>query len=114
MSGTGAFARPAAAPVLEAAVRAALAGVPDPEMPVVSVVDLGMIHAVEVGPADGDPIRVEILPTFLGCPAQAIIGAAIRDGLAGFGRPIVVQPTLAVPWSTERRIKPASRSNMVG
>ena len=97
------------ASVLETAVRAALADVADPELPVVSVVDLGMVHAVEVGAADGDPIRVEILPTFLGCPAQAIIGEAIRDGLAGFGRPVVVTSTLAVPWSTER-ITPAGRA----
>jgi ring-1,2-phenylacetyl-CoA epoxidase subunit PaaD len=90
------------APTLEAAVHAALAAVPDPELPVASVVDLGMIHAVAVGPAADDPIRVEVLPTFLGCPAQAIIGAAIQDGLAGFGRPVVVETTLAVPWSTDR------------
>ena len=92
----------AVAPTLEAAVHAALAAVPDPELPVASVVDLGMIHVVEVGPGSDDPIRVEVLPTFLGCPAQAIIGAAIRDGLAGFGRPVVVETTLAVPWSTDR------------
>lgn len=90
------------APTLDVAVHAALAAVPDPELPVVSLVDLGMIHAVEVGAGDGDPIRVEVLPTFLGCPAQAIIGAAIRDGLAGFGRPVVVESTLVVPWTTDR------------
>jgi ring-1,2-phenylacetyl-CoA epoxidase subunit PaaD len=94
------------APSLEAAVRSALAEVPDPELPVVSVVDLGMIHAVEVGPAADDPIRVEVLPTFLGCPAQRIIGDAIRDGLEGFGRPVEVQSTLVVPWTTDR-ITPA-------
>jgi ring-1,2-phenylacetyl-CoA epoxidase subunit PaaD len=93
---------PTATPTLEAAVRAALAAVPDPELPVVSVVDLGMVHAVDVGAADGEPIRVAVLPTFLGCPAGAIIGDAIREGLAGFGRPVVVESTLAVPWSTDR------------
>ena len=92
----------APAPTLVSAVHAALAAVPDPELPVASVVDLGMIHTVEIGPAADDPIHVAVLPTFLGCPAQAIIGAAIRDGLAGFGRPVVVESTLAVPWSPDR------------
>ncbi|MFL5683198.1 MAG: metal-sulfur cluster assembly factor, partial [Chloroflexota bacterium] len=52
----------------ERAVRAALADVPDPELPMLSVVDLGIVHRVDVSPADGS-IRVEILPTFVGCPA---------------------------------------------
>ena len=43
-------------------VRAALAEVPDPELPVLSVVDLGIVHRVEV---DADGIRVVILPTFV-------------------------------------------------
>ena len=94
---------------LETAVRAALAAIPDPELPVVSVVDLGMIHRVEVGPGTADPIRVSILPTFLGCPAQAIIGDAIRDRLSGFGRPVEVEATLVVPWSPDR-ISPAGHA----
>ena len=44
----------------------ALAGVPDPEIPVVSVVDLGVVREVEVA---GDRVRVEFTPTMLGCPA---------------------------------------------
>ena len=55
------------------------------------------------------PIRVEILPTFIGCPALDLIAAAIRDGLAGFGRDVVVEPTFAVPWTTDR-ITPAGRA----
>jgi ring-1,2-phenylacetyl-CoA epoxidase subunit PaaD len=98
---------------IRTAVEAALAVVPDPELPVVSLVDLGMVHDVEIGPGDGDPIRVAILPTFLGCPAGAIIGAAIRDGLAGFGRPVVVEWTMAVPWTTDR-ITPAGLAALAG
>ena len=97
------------APPIEAAVQAALAAIPDPELPVASVVDLGMIHAVEIGPGVADAIRVDVLPTFLGCPAQTIIGAAIRDGLAGFGRPVEVRTTHVVPWSTDR-ITPEGRA----
>ena len=51
-----------------------------------SVVDLGIVHRVEVAPADGS-IRVEILPTFVGCPALELIKAAIATRLAAFGRP---------------------------
>ena len=83
----------------EAAVRAALAAVPDPEIPVVSVVDLGMVESVDVGT---DTIRVELLPTFVGCPALDMIGASVRAGLAAFGRPVDVEFGYRVPWTSER------------
>ena len=83
----------------EAAVRAALAAVPDPEIPVVSVVDLGMVESVDVG---RDMIRVELLPTFVGCPALDMIGASVRAGLAAFGRPVDVEFGYRVPWTSER------------
>ena len=93
------MARPAT--LDEAAVRAALAEVPDPELPMLSVVDLGIVHRVEVasGPA---PIRVEILPTFVGCPALELIKAAIAERLERFGRPVEVTPTFEVPWTSDR------------
>ncbi len=84
------------------AVVATVEAIPDPELPVVSIGDLGMVHAVEVGEAPDDPIRVEILPTFLGCPAVELLTDTIRDGLAGFGRPVEVRPTHVVPWTTDR------------
>ena len=83
----------------EAAVRAILARVPDPELPVTSVVDLGMIHAVQVGAAG---IEVTVLPTFLGCPALELILGSIRDALTPLGMPVEVRTTLAVPWTSER------------
>jgi ring-1,2-phenylacetyl-CoA epoxidase subunit PaaD len=83
-------------------VRAALAEVMDPELPMLSVIDLGIVHRVEIGPADGSPIRVEILPTFVGCPALELIRASIVDRLAVLGRPVRVDVTFAVPWTTER------------
>ena len=60
-------------------VRAVLVEVPDPELPVLSVVDLGIIHRVEV---DAAGIRVVILPTFVGCPALDVIRGSIADRLA--------------------------------
>jgi ring-1,2-phenylacetyl-CoA epoxidase subunit PaaD len=95
----------------EAAVMAALAEVMDPELPMLSVVDLGIIHRVEVAPADG-PIRVEILPTFIGCPALALIKASIADRLASFGRPVEVTATFEIPWTSER-ISPAGRAALL-
>jgi ring-1,2-phenylacetyl-CoA epoxidase subunit PaaD len=87
------------AAVDEAAVRAALADVPDPEIPIVSVVDLGMVEDVEVR---HDRIRVELLPTFVGCPALEAIRAAVEERLGVFGRPLEIQFSFRVPWSSER------------
>jgi len=83
----------------EATVRAALAGVLDPEIPVVSVVDLGMVETVDV---EADRIRVEMLPTFIGCPALDLIRDSVVGRLAGFGRPVEVDFGFRVPWSSDR------------
>ena len=83
----------------ESAVRLALTDVADPEIPVVSVVDLGMIERVEVRP---DAIRVELLPTFVGCPAVDMIRTAVADRLSVFGRPVFVDTTFRVPWTSDR------------
>jgi ring-1,2-phenylacetyl-CoA epoxidase subunit PaaD len=80
-------------------VRTALAEVPDPELPVLSVVDLGIVHRVEV---DAAGIRVVILPTFVGCPALDVIRASIAERLGVFGLPVVVNTTFEVPWSSDR------------
>ena len=95
----------------ETTVRAALADVPDPELPMLSIVDLGIVHRVDVGP-DGDPIRVEILPTFVGCPALELIKASIVERLAALGRPVEVMATFEVPWTSDR-ISPAGRQALL-
>jgi ring-1,2-phenylacetyl-CoA epoxidase subunit PaaD len=100
-SGGGAARRPEAT---EAAVRAALTEIPDPELPVLSIVDLGVVHRVVVG-ASG--IEVAILPTFVGCPALDVMRASIVDHLgARFDRPVRVETTFEVPWTSDR-ISPA-------
>jgi ring-1,2-phenylacetyl-CoA epoxidase subunit PaaD len=83
----------------EQAVWAALAEVPDPEIPVVSVVDLGMVRSVEL---DGERLRVELLPTFVGCPALELIRAAVAARLAGMAPEVQVEMTFAEPWTSER------------
>jgi ring-1,2-phenylacetyl-CoA epoxidase subunit PaaD len=94
-------------PVDEAAVRAALTEVMDPELPMLSVVDLGIVHRVTVPAGDG-AIGVEILPTFVGCPALEFIKASIAERLGAFGRPVQVVATFEVPWTSER-ISPDGR-----
>jgi ring-1,2-phenylacetyl-CoA epoxidase subunit PaaD len=83
----------------EPRVRAVLAEVADPEIPAVSVVDLGMVDRVSL---DGDAIRVELLPTFVGCPALDAIRTAVEDRLAVFGRPVHVDFGYRVPWTADR------------
>jgi ring-1,2-phenylacetyl-CoA epoxidase subunit PaaD len=83
----------------EAAVRAALSEVPDPEIPIVSVVDLGMIEAVDVSDRR---IRVELLPTFIGCPALDMIRDSVAARLESFGRPVEVDVSFRVPWTSDR------------
>jgi ring-1,2-phenylacetyl-CoA epoxidase subunit PaaD len=84
-----------------AAVMALLAEVPDPELPMLSVVDLGIVHRVDVG-SGGGPIRIEILPTFVGCPALELIKASIAERVATLGQPVEVIATFAIPWTTDR------------
>jgi ring-1,2-phenylacetyl-CoA epoxidase subunit PaaD len=81
-------------------VRATLATVPDPELPVLSVIDLGIVHRVDVRP---DGIDVAILPTFVGCPALDVIRSTIAERLGErFGRPVRVETTFEVPWTSDR------------
>jgi ring-1,2-phenylacetyl-CoA epoxidase subunit PaaD len=81
------------------AVRRALAEVLDPELPVLSVVDLGIVHRVHV---ERHSIQVVILPTFVGCPALDVIRATIADRLGEFGLPVQVDTTFEVPWTSDR------------
>jgi len=92
----------------ERAVWDALAEVPDPEIPVVSVVDLGIVRSVEL---DGGRLRVELLPTFVGCPALEVIRDSVAARLAGMAPTVEVELTFAEPWTSER-ITPAGRRKL--
>ena len=89
---------PAADPT-RARVLGILRTVHDPEIPTVSIVDLGLVHDVR---RDGDAIRVELLPTFVACPALEVIRERVTDALRALGRPVTVDFTFAVPWTTDR------------
>lgn len=81
------------------AVLAAIEDVADPEIPTVSVVELGMVERIEVRP---DSISVELLPTFVGCPAVEVIREAVATRLSAFGRPVSVTMTFSTPWTSDR------------
>ena len=94
--------------VTEQQVWDALAEIPDPEIPVISLVDLGVIRSVDVS---RDQVRVEFTPTFLGCPALEVMRDAMAERIAALG----VQPDVQVisddSWSTDR-ITPAGREKL--
>ncbi|WP_265528045.1 1,2-phenylacetyl-CoA epoxidase subunit PaaD [Sphingomicrobium marinum] len=78
-----------------AAIMDVLAGVPDPEIPVISVVDLGIVRGIEDG-------KVVITPTYSGCPATAAIEADVRAALDANGfRDVMIETRLSPPWSTD-------------
>lgn len=76
-------------------IRAVLETVMDPEIPVVSVVDLGIVREVSAE-------RVAITPTYSGCPATEVIERTIREALdaAGYGD-VRIETELAPPWTTD-------------
>ncbi|MCO5180814.1 MAG: phenylacetate-CoA oxygenase subunit PaaJ [Anaerolineae bacterium] len=77
----------------------ALEAVMDPEIPVISVVDMGIVRAVEM-PADG--VVVTMTPTFSGCPALDVMRRDIETAVRDLGiERVTVQTVLHPPWSTE-------------
>jgi ring-1,2-phenylacetyl-CoA epoxidase subunit PaaD len=87
------------APVTEAQVAQVLTNVADPEIPAVSIVELGMVDRIVV---DDEDIHVELLPTFVGCPAIDVIRASVERALSDFGRPVLVEMSFRVPWTSDR------------
>ena len=104
-----AFATNSAPSPTNAEVLAALAEVTDPEIPTISIVDLGIVHRADIG-SDGT-IRVQLLPTFVGCPAIEMIRSAVGDRLESFGRPVEVSVSFAIPWTSDR-ISPEGRERL--
>ncbi len=87
----------------QAAVRAddvweRLASVADPEIPVVSVVDLGIIRGVDV---DGNDVVVGVAPTYSGCPATEVIEQLVTAAVEEMGVHAVIKRVLSPPWTTD-------------
>jgi ring-1,2-phenylacetyl-CoA epoxidase subunit PaaD len=92
-------AAPAASGIDVRQVWAWLAEVPDPEIPVLSVVDLGIVRAVDL---DGDTCTVTITPTYSGCPAMEVIADAVKAALHGHGIANVrLVNQLSPAWTTD-------------
>jgi ring-1,2-phenylacetyl-CoA epoxidase subunit PaaD len=94
--------------VSEAQVWDALAEIPDPEIPVISLVELGVVRDVEV--EDGR-VRVGFTPTFLGCPALEVMREAIADRIRELGAEPDVRVVTEDAWSTDR-ITPEGREKL--
>ena len=79
---------------------AALASVEDPEIPAVSIVDLGLIRGVD--PLPDGTLEVGLSPTYVGCPATEVIRHSVAEALrdAGVGD-FVVATVLSPPWTSE-------------
>jgi ring-1,2-phenylacetyl-CoA epoxidase subunit PaaD len=90
------------------AVWSALAEIPDPEIPVLSLVDLGVIKSVGV---DGERVRVEFTPTFMGCPALERMQDQIGQAIAGLGAEPEIDVVLDDSWSSDR-ISPEGREKL--
>ena len=80
-------------------VWAALAEIPDPEIPVISLVDLGVVRDVEV---ENGRVHVEFTPTFLGCPALEVMRDAMAERISSLGATPEIQVISDDSWSTDR------------
>ena len=94
--------------VTESAVWDALAEIPDPEIPVISVVDLGVVKSVSV---DAARVRIEFTPTFMGCPALDAMRAQMEAAVTALGAEPQVDVLLDDSWSTDK-ITPAGREKL--
>ncbi|MFM1884252.1 MAG: phenylacetate-CoA oxygenase subunit PaaJ [Bacteroidota bacterium] len=83
--------------VTEDALWSALEEVMDPEVPVLSVVDLGVIRRVSL---QGNALHIDLAPTYTGCPAMDVIQKRVEDALGSFGE-VHVQTVLDPPWTTD-------------
>jgi ring-1,2-phenylacetyl-CoA epoxidase subunit PaaD len=90
--------------VAEAEIWEALDEIPDPEIPVVSLVDLGVIRSVDV---QNEHVRIEFTPTFLGCPALEFMKRAIEEKVPGAEVAVITDDS----WSTDK-ITPAGREKL--
>jgi len=87
-----------------------LAAIADPEIPAISLVDLGVIGEVRIGP---ELVHVELLPTFVGCPAIEVMRQQIGERLTelGVAERVEVEVSFATPW-TSQRISVAGREQL--
>jgi ring-1,2-phenylacetyl-CoA epoxidase subunit PaaD len=76
----------------------ALAEIPDPEIPVISLVDLGVVKSVEV---ENGTVHVDFTPTFMGCPALDAMQRAMESKIEELGAEAHITVRLDDSWSTD-------------
>ena len=86
----------------------ALAQIPDPEIPVISLVDLGVVKTVAV---EGERVRIGFTPTFMGCPALDTMRRQMEEAVTAMGGEPQVDVLLDDSWSTDK-ITPAGREKL--
>jgi len=75
-----------------------LGQVPDPEIPVLSITDLGIVREVEIG----ERVTVSMSPTYSGCPATEVIEKSVLDALHDHGvEDVEIRRVLSPPWTTD-------------
>lgn len=91
---------PLAETPLERELRQAAGSVPDPELPVLSLAELGVLRSLRMtGPGK---VEVELTPTYTGCPAIETMAADIKRVLHQHGIPeVAVHTVLSPPWTTD-------------
>jgi ring-1,2-phenylacetyl-CoA epoxidase subunit PaaD len=94
--------------VAEAQVWEALDEIPDPEIPVISLVDLGVIRSVDV---QNGHVHIEFTPTFLGCPALEVMKRAMEEKVRELGAEPEVSVINDDSWGTDK-ITPAGREKL--
>jgi ring-1,2-phenylacetyl-CoA epoxidase subunit PaaD len=87
---------------------AAVGKVADPEIPVVSLVEMGVVRDVRV---DGERVHVELVPTFLGCPALEVMRLQLAEKVAELGAEADIEVIVDDSWSTDR-ITPEGREKL--
>lgn len=93
----------AQASVTQDDVRQWLAEIPDPEVPAISIVDLGIVRDVRRATGPGEPaVTVTITPTYSGCPAMDVIARSIESKLREHGIvDLRLETRLSPPWTTD-------------
>jgi len=94
--------------VTAAEIWEALAEIPDPEIPVISLVDLGVIKDVEV---ENGHVRIDFTPTFMGCPALETMEREMHAKVRELGGEAEVRVILDDSWSTDK-ISPEGREKL--